>query len=110
QPSAWGDAGFRHVQGKPRGFPRAVRTRFDGGVAVRRERRLPGPANCRPVNAAPALAILASGTGGAPTDPPPLARRLAMRDTPGMSDDRAAMLEGLNLFRALEAWGAALYA
>ena len=33
-----------------------------------------------------------------------------MRDTPGMSDDRAAMLEGLNLFRALEAWGAALYA
>ena len=27
-----------------------------------------------------------------------------------MSDDRAAMLEGLNVFRALEAWGAALYA
>ncbi len=27
-----------------------------------------------------------------------------------MSDDRAAMIEGLNLFRALEAWGAALYA
>jgi hypothetical protein len=27
-----------------------------------------------------------------------------------MSDDRAAMLDGLNVFRALEAWGAALYA
>jgi hypothetical protein len=27
-----------------------------------------------------------------------------------MTDARAAMLEGLNLFRALEAWGAALYA
>ena len=27
-----------------------------------------------------------------------------------MSDDRRAMLEGLNVFRALEAWGAALYA
>ena len=29
---------------------------------------------------------------------------------PPMSDDRAAMLDGLNVFRALEAWGAALYA
>ena len=27
-----------------------------------------------------------------------------------MSDERDAMLEGLNVFRALEAWGAALYA
>ena len=33
-----------------------------------------------------------------------------MSDHPRMTDTRAEILEGLNLFRALEAWGAALYA